>query len=203
MLCSVAQLSFVVLSCVIGAAALDHVMSKHDVSDTLSLLALSIPSCVIFSVLAVAKMCVGVAVDSPSLRKDAFCSGCGALLALGVIAGIAVNHTDARIWYVDASVALALSAVLNVLGLYTLAKNARLGNSWWRPSWWLAPSSGVNAMKKGGAPHGDLFMSPGAKRGGDVRIELGLATTPSTASSPSSDTSPVGGGSAPCDAAHV
>ena len=51
--------------------------------------------------LAALKFRVGIETSSPSLKKDAACSLCGACLSLGVLAGVAATAIDARLWWLD------------------------------------------------------------------------------------------------------
>jgi len=96
----------------------------------------SAPSVVLFFFLGAIKLHLGVATRSPSLKKDAACSLCGALLSLGVCIGTAVASS---MWYFDALVALLVSLALLAHGAYTLYKNKKEGNHWWKSRFWLVP----------------------------------------------------------------
>ena len=102
-------LAFVVLAFTVGGTASAHI-SEHSVpSNVAALLGVSAPSVVVFAVLGVIKLHLGYATRSPSLKKDAACSLCGALLSLGVCVGTAVADTA---WWFDAVVALLVSGAL-------------------------------------------------------------------------------------------
>ena len=114
------------------------------------------------------------ATDSASMKKDAACSLCGATLSLGVCVGAGV-HRNSRLWWIDATVAVVVSAGLLLYGLFTLAKNAQQGNRWWSPTFWMvapkrcaAPVEGRHhasncsklgaiAIRRGDAPAADLW----------------------------------------------
>lgn len=126
-------LAFVVLAVTVGGTASAHI-SEHSVpSNVEALLGVSAPSVVVFAVLGAIKLHLGFATHSPSLKKDAACSLCGALLSLGVCIGTAVAH---EAWWFDAVVALLVSGALLLHGTYTLVKNARDGNLWWDAAFW-------------------------------------------------------------------
>ena len=129
-------IAFVVLALVVGSVAIEHLTEESELSSIGALLALASPSVVIFFILGVLKLHIGYATDSPSMRKDAACSLCGATLSLGVCVGAGV-HRNSRLWWIDATVAVVVSAGLLLYGLYTLAKNAQQGNRWWSASFWM------------------------------------------------------------------
>ena len=85
-------------------------------------------------------MWLGIATHSPSMKKDAACSLCGATLSLGVCVGAAVVGADAQIWFIDALVALLVSLGLLVYGLLVLFKNKTQGNRWWQLAFWRSPT---------------------------------------------------------------
>ena len=82
---------------------------EHAPGNVAALLGISAPSVVVFAVLGAVKLHMGFATKSPSLKKDAACSLCGALLSLGVCIGTAVAH---EAWWFDAVVALLVSGAL-------------------------------------------------------------------------------------------
>ena len=146
--------AFVALALVVGATSASHLIMRTETSNAELLNSLAVPSLFIFLFLGLAKLWVGVSIDSPSLRKDALCSFCGALLAFGVLAGTTIEHHSPSVWYIDACVALIVSVGLLIHGIYTLFKNAMQRNRWWRPCWWRSASTGgVESMFKGGTPH--------------------------------------------------
>lgn len=132
-------LAFVVLAITVGGTASAHLAEHNVPSNVAALLGISAPSVVVFSTLGAIKLHLGFATRSPSLKKDAACSLCGALLSLGVCIGTAVAH---EAWYFDALVALLVSGALFLHGVYTLVKNGRSGNHWWAGSFWMvAPAA--------------------------------------------------------------
>lgn len=132
-------LSFVVLAFVVGGVASGHLSAQEAPSHLGALVGLAAPSAVTLGVLGGFKMWVGVATQSASMKKDAACSLCGCTLSLGVCAGAAAVGADARLWYIDALVAVVVSVGLLLYGLYVLVKNARQGNRWWGPAFWAGP----------------------------------------------------------------
>lgn len=127
-------LAFVVLAITVGATAAEHVAEKTAPTSEAALLGVSAPSVVIFLALAAIKQWLGFATKSPSLKKDAACSLSGALLSLGVCMGTVVAD---EMYYFDALVALVISGGLLLHGIYTLVKNACVGNRWWARSFWM------------------------------------------------------------------
>jgi len=129
-------ISFVVLAFVVGGVACGHLSQHEPPSDIGVLVGLAAPSAILFGALGVAKLRVGAATHSASLKKDAACSLCGAVLSLGVCIGAAAVGADEKLWFVDALVALLVSLGLLAYGSYTLLKNRRQGNVWWRATFW-------------------------------------------------------------------
>ena len=64
-------MSFIVLALVVGGVACGHLAERSETTDHAMLLALAIPSVLLFSVLGLVKMWLGYATHSPSLKKDA------------------------------------------------------------------------------------------------------------------------------------
>ena len=73
----------------------------------------------------------------PNRSADGACSICGGMLSLGVCIGGSAANGDSRLWWIDAVVAVSISAGLFLYGLFTLWKNSKQGNVWWRSSFWL------------------------------------------------------------------
>ena len=131
-------MSFVVLALTVGGVASGH-LTTHDAPSNLPLLlGLSIPSMIIFFILGALKLWVGNATRSASMKKDAACSLCGAILSLGVCVGAAVVGSDPHLWFIDAVVALLVSVGLLAYGSYVCVKNAEQGNAWWTLRFWKA-----------------------------------------------------------------
>ena len=113
-------LSFCLLAVVVGSVAIGHLSTSEVPSDVGLLLGLAIPSAMIFSVLGGLKMHVGIATRSPSMKKDAACSLCGAVLSLGVVFGVAAaKSTHEKVWWLDAVVAVVVSVGLLVYGVFS------------------------------------------------------------------------------------
>ena len=125
-------IAFVVLAVTVSGTASAHIAEHSVPGNVAALLGVSAPSVVVFAVLGVVKLHLGFATHSPSLKKDAACSlcgaatqcmpgstthprlqphapRCGALLSLGVCIGTAVVH---EAWWFDAVVALLVSGAL-------------------------------------------------------------------------------------------
>lgn len=133
-------IAFIVLAVVVGSVAISHLSHEEAPSDVGALIGLSTPSMIVFLVLGVIKLHIGQETRSPSMRKDGLCSLCGALLSLGVLIGAGVVSGDKNGWWIDAAVAVVVSAGLLLYGVYTLWKNARQGNEWWTAAFWcVAP----------------------------------------------------------------
>jgi len=127
-------LAFVLLALTVGITSLAHIAEHNVPSNVAALVGVSAPSVVVFTALGAVKLYLGFATRSPSLKKDAACSLCGAVLSLGVCIGTAAMH---KLWYFDALVALLVSLALLLNGAYTLDKNRRDGNRWWEKRFWL------------------------------------------------------------------
>ena len=102
-------IAFVALAVTVGGTASAHIAEHNVPGNVAALLGVSAPSVVVFAVLGAVKLHMGFATKSPSLKKDAACSLCGALLSLGVCIGTAVAH---EAWWFDAVVALLVSGAL-------------------------------------------------------------------------------------------
>ena len=73
------------------------------------------------------------------MKKDAACSLCGACLSLGVCTGVALSE-GSDIWWFDAVVALVVSVLLLIYGVFSLAKNAEAGVKWATLEFWGSPT---------------------------------------------------------------
>jgi divalent metal cation (Fe/Co/Zn/Cd) transporter len=136
-------MSFVVLACVVGGVASGHLGAHERPSDLGILVSLAAPSAVCFGVLGALKMWVGLSTRSPSMRKDAACSLCGAFLSVGTCVSAGAVTADESVWFLDALVAILVSVGLLLYGAYVLAKNAAQRNRWWTASFWWQPSARI------------------------------------------------------------
>ncbi len=91
-------ISFAILSIVVFSVAVSHLAAHEEPSDVVALYSIAAPSLVVFGALGVLKLHVGVCVDSASLKKDAACSLCGALLSLGVLIGASAVQSNPDMW---------------------------------------------------------------------------------------------------------
>ncbi|KAL1499472.1 hypothetical protein AB1Y20_011675 [Prymnesium parvum] len=130
-------LAFVALALVVGGTAIAHLSKEEELSHHAELIALSLPSVFIFTLLGLLKLHIGRATDSPSMRKDGACSLCGGVLSLGVCIGASASLSDSSLFWIDASVAVAVSAGLLLYGLFILNKNAQQNNRWWSVGFWM------------------------------------------------------------------
>jgi len=133
-------ISFVILAFVVGGVAIGHLSTHERPSDVTVLIALSVPSAIAFGLLGGLKMWVGQATSSASMKKDAACSLCGAVLSLGVIVGALAVGADERLWFVDALVAVVVALLLLSYGCFVLVKNAKQNNAWWTWRFWQESS---------------------------------------------------------------
>lgn len=177
-------IAFVVLAILVSSTAAANLAASKEVASEGLLIALAAPSFLVFLALAALKWRVGILAASAALKKDAACSFCGALLSLGVLVGIAAAEVNRNLWCVDAAIAVLVSLSLLLCGLYTLAKNAVREHAWWRPSWWRAVSAPSRAADD--APKAATLSSPAAKSRTPAAGRTS-ATTPSTTSSPESN----------------
>eukprot|EP00322_Chrysochromulina_rotalis_P028669 CAMPEP_0115851422 /NCGR_PEP_ID=MMETSP0287-20121206/12475_1 /TAXON_ID=412157 /ORGANISM="Chrysochromulina rotalis, Strain UIO044" /LENGTH=321 /DNA_ID=CAMNT_0003305457 /DNA_START=32 /DNA_END=998 /DNA_ORIENTATION=- len=111
-------IAFILLAIVVGGVAIGHMASEEAPSHVGALLGLAVPSAMAFGTLGGLKLWVGIMTDSPAMRKDGLCSLCGALLSVGVIAGvIATDSSHGAVWWVDAMVAIVVSVGLLLHGI--------------------------------------------------------------------------------------
>lgn len=82
------SLMFVVLAVIVIAEASKDLVGHDEDKDLIELIAIYSPSTVVFFGLGVAKLHIGAAIRSPSLRKDGMCSLAGALMFLGEAASL-------------------------------------------------------------------------------------------------------------------
>ena len=150
-------MSFVILALTVGGVACGHLTTHDPPSNLPLLLGVSIPSMIIFFILGSLKLWVGYATRSASMKKDAACSLCGAVLSLGVCIGAAAVGADPKLWFIDAVVALFVSLGLLVYGVYVCAKNASQGNAWWTLQFWQ--SGGVPRTTVRGTGLGELQIT--------------------------------------------
>mmetsp|Transcript_57279 Transcript_57279/g.147314 ORF Transcript_57279/g.147314 Transcript_57279/m.147314 type:complete len:303 (-) Transcript_57279:245-1153(-) len=111
--------------------AADPVHEQEERSGAMASILLSLPSGIVFAVLAFKKFSLAKALGSQVLRKDALCSLLGAGLA--VIAGTAaiieeLSGSDRGMAEVDAIASWIIALILGVEGVRTLKDN--LGDTW-------------------------------------------------------------------------
>lgn len=70
--------------------------------------------------------------QSTALRKDAITSGACALMAGAILVSTSIHKAHPSVWWLDATVALVISAILFVLGMRTMLRKA-----WWRREFWV------------------------------------------------------------------
>ena len=134
----VMALLFVALGIVVGIVALHQLQGGHEPDHLDALASLAAPSAAILLLLGWGKVYIGRRIWSEALVKDGVCSLCGCLLSLGVRLGAEAAKVSAALWFVDATVALVLSAALLGYGTHALSE---VEGNWWRPSFWHAPST--------------------------------------------------------------
>jgi divalent metal cation (Fe/Co/Zn/Cd) transporter len=99
------SITLFVLGISVASVAIDHLANHNEVKSVGLLLGLSIPSIMIFSVLALFKFKYADVLNSPALRKDGACSLCGAILSGGVFIGACLKE-DA--WWFDSTVRVVI-----------------------------------------------------------------------------------------------
>ena len=174
-------LSFVVLAFVVGGVASGHLGTHEAPSHVGALLGLAVPALLLFGGLGALKLWVGIATDSPSMKKDAACSLCGACLSLGVCIGVALSE-GSDIWWFDAVVALVVSVLLLIYGVFSLAKNAEAGIKWWTLEFWGSPTPRKRADRIKVRELGVSVLGDPTHPNQDSGKALESVTTPSAAS---------------------
>jgi len=146
-------LTFLVLAVAVVSVASTHLRHEEKTEDPGLLLAISIPSVVVFGLLAVLKFWIGHVsnLDSPALRKDGLCSLAGSALSVAVLVGAALQYSGNGIWWFDGACAVGISMGLFFAGARTLVNNALHGNSFWELSFWqTVPELGLDMGKGSG-----------------------------------------------------
>ena len=165
--------SFILLAVIVGGIASAH-LAREEAPDALALLiGLSLPCVLIFFVLGLVKMYVGVKLDSPSMKKDAVCSLCGAVLSAGTTLGAIMMLSGADSWWFDSVVAVVICMGLFVYACVVLIRNAMKKDPstgawapemWWTLSWWHTPGKirHLNEDERGGGlgPGDGLSKAP-------------------------------------------
>ena len=126
-------LMFVALGCTVAGNATSHLLHRDPLKDRLALLSLALPSFVVFLILGRFKWRIAVAIESPSLKKDAICSLCGSAMSLGVLLSYVLD-THFGLWWADATIAAAVGAGLALYGAFTL--RATRSYRWWTRLFW-------------------------------------------------------------------
>lgn len=145
-------MAFIILAIVVGSVASTHLAHEQEPTDLNLLVAISLPSIFVFLILGILKLIMGRGLNSASLVKDGICSVCGGGLSAGVYIGAVLLQNDVNSWWLDAAVAVVVSAGLFVYGHYTLIMNGRAGNKWWTKAFWSNASESVrrrDASRKG------------------------------------------------------
>ena len=142
--------TFILLAiCVVSVASV-NLDKKKEPTDEALLLALAVPSILIFGVLGVLKLWMGATwnLDSSSLRKDGYCSVCGAVISFGVLIGAALELSGNGVWWLDSTVAIIIALGLSIVGLKSLVHNAAIGNKFWTYEFWvISPSKPLSSIE--------------------------------------------------------
>lgn len=128
-----------------GAQAVEHLIEKTKPERSEVLLAISGTSVIILSWSCAIKFSLAKVLRSSALRKDAITSGACAIMAGTMLVTTTVFKTHPSAWWLDSAVAIAVSFVLSILGLKTLATHP-----WWRKDFW---SDGAVPAEEARAEH--------------------------------------------------
>ena len=135
-----ASIAIAFMMCILGlvvfGVAADHLVQAHEINGVHILVTVSVPSMIIFSIVAWLKFHMASHMNSPAMKKDAVCSSAGAVLSLGVFMGAALFSSDSQIWWFDAVVAVAIGGALFIYGMRTLVRNIVQGNNYFSLSYW-------------------------------------------------------------------
>jgi len=129
------SMMFIVLGIVVGIDGVKDLLYRDKDRDVVELIALYAPSLVVFVLLGCAKIHVGRAVKSSSLRKDGMCSLAGALLSAGVLLSAVIEELT-PIWWIDSLVAVIVAMGLASKGAHSLTLFARKGLRFWTADFW-------------------------------------------------------------------
>jgi hypothetical protein len=147
----------------------EHLIAHKKPERSEILLAISGTSVIILSWSCAIKYSLSKCLQSTALRKDAITSGATAVMAASMLVSTTIFATHKGAWWLDSTVAIAVSFVLSVLGIKTL-----ITHSWWRKDFWVdgnIPEEEVLAGQIMGMP---FKGSP--KRGGVPELQMqGLA----------------------------
>jgi hypothetical protein len=134
--------------------------SAHSAHFAQVLLALACPSVLVFGTLGALKLWAGATfnLDSPSLRKDGYCSVCGAIMSIGVLLGASLDLGGEPVWWLDSTIAIIIAAGLFAVGTKSALHNVRQGNKFWTAAFWSTPGVAKvekRALNDGGASDSD------------------------------------------------
>lgn len=148
-------LMFVALGATVSGNAAAHLYSRERLKDQLALLSLAAPSVLLFACLARYKWRVAVAIGSASLKKDAICSFCGALMSLGVLLSYVLD-AHGGIWWADAAIAAAVGLGLALYGALVLLR--KRGTKWWTRLFWSEGATRASDMASAKRAMADLEL---------------------------------------------
>jgi len=125
--------NFVVISIVVPIQAALHLHNKSHPEDDIWLIVFSGCSFAALFLLGIAKFYISKKLESSAMTKDAYCSFAVAIISLSMAISIVIYRSNDDIWFLDATIALIVCAVLLVYGLRTLLC---YGHQWWKGAFW-------------------------------------------------------------------
>ena len=165
-------LTFILLAATVMSVASVHLSEQEAPKDVEILLILAVPSVLIFGTLGGLKLWVGATfnLDSPSLRKDGYCSVCGAIMSVGVMLGASLDLGGEAVWWLDSTIAIVIAAGLLAVGARSVAHNIQQGNRFWTVEFWHTPGG----ITDGGKDH---IYSKDSMNSGDADGEADATET--------------------------
>jgi len=139
-----------VLGVTVLSIAVQHLAEESHGSNNGLLIGLSLPSAVVFGLLALVKFRMANMLMSPSFRKDAICSMFGAILSGGVFIGTCIKSANEGAWWIDGVIAVLVSLACMWIGLRTMLKNIEDGqNKFWTAQFWLSENEEEEISEEG------------------------------------------------------
>eukprot|EP00592_Proboscia_alata_P008437 CAMPEP_0194363344 /NCGR_PEP_ID=MMETSP0174-20130528/11147_1 /TAXON_ID=216777 /ORGANISM="Proboscia alata, Strain PI-D3" /LENGTH=253 /DNA_ID=CAMNT_0039136701 /DNA_START=25 /DNA_END=786 /DNA_ORIENTATION=+ len=134
---------------VISSAIYEFQHGFDENADAVSLvLGISLSSIVVFSVLTIIKFQFSVKLNSPSMKKDGFCSLFGVVLSASLFFNTLLITENPGLGFVDPLVALLVGCTCSGLGFRSMMRAIFVHkNQFWRLDWWLHSKGKKSQLK--------------------------------------------------------
>lgn len=123
--------TFIVIAIITGGDAISHLVQHKSPEDSTVVLAFAVISIAVLFAFGVYKLFINKYVTSKALEQDAVASFSVVVLSIGILVSAVLYQFNDKIWWLDAVVAIAVTACLAVYSIPIL-----ITRRWWRKPFW-------------------------------------------------------------------